>query len=304
MEEKRILWICAAVGIFLSIVIGTALILHPPRKNITTAQTNAKPQQTEQTWVLSPQASGSAFTAQPQNGGTQTQTAEQPAQNAQAILPSDTMLSSATAQVNGTETPNTDNLTTIDIIGASKSPEQQTAQGTREVQGTTGTQSTMQAQPTDSAQPKTASSAPSVPASKPKGAAIHPAPPREPAKSQTAAKPQPKPAATPAKNAQSKPASTPAKPAPTPKAVDRYWVQAAAFTDKTNAETARGILADEKIPAEIFTYQDKKGLTYYRLRVGPYTTESEAEYWNSRIKLIDHFASSQTYVTNSSKAAR
>jgi len=296
MEEKRILWICAAVGIFLSIVIGTALILHPPRKNITTAQTNARPQQTEQTWVLSPQASGSAFTAQPQNGGTQTQTAEQPAQNAQAILPSDAMLSSAAAQVNGTETPNTDtqtdNLTTIDIIGASKSPEQQTAQGTREVQGTTGTQSTMQAQPTDTAQPKTASSAPSVPASKPKGAAIHPAPPREPAKSQTAAKPQPK------------PASAPAKPTATPKAVDRYWVQAAAFTDKTNAETARGILADEKIPAEIFTYQDKKGLTYYRLRVGPYTTESEAEYWNSRIKLIDHFASSQTYVTNSSKAAR
>lgn len=301
MEEKRILWICAAVGIFLSIVIGTALILHPPRKNITTAQTNARPQQTEQTWVLSPQASGSAFTAQPQNGGTQTQTAEQPAQNAQAILPSDAMLSSAAAQVNGTETPNTDtqtdNLTTIDIIGASKSPEQQTAQGTREAQGTTGTQSTMQAQPTDSAQPKTASSAPSAPASKPKGAAVHPAPARDAAKSQTAAKPQSKPAAAPAKTAQAKPAAT-------PKAVDRYWVQAAAFTDKTNAETARGILADEKIPAEIFTYQDKKGLTYYRLRVGPYTTESEAEYWNSRIKLIDHFASSQTYVTNSSKASR
>jgi len=76
------------------------------------------------------------------------------------------------------------------------------------------------------------------------------------------------------------------------------------FTDKENAENARSILANEKIPAEVFTYRDKNGRTFYRLRVGPYTTESEAQYWNSRIKLIEHFSSTQSYVTNSSKPLR
>lgn len=79
----------------------------------------------------------------------------------------------------------------------------------------------------------------------------------------------------------------------------KYWVQAASFTNKKNAEDARGLLTAEKIESEIFTYSSSDGKLYYRVRVGPYSTSSEAEYWKKRIALIEEFAKS--YVTNSSQ---
>ena len=66
------------------------------------------------------------------------------------------------------------------------------------------------------------------------------------------------------------------KTAPT-KLPDQFWVQVASFTGKKNAEEAREALAAAKISSEIFTYKDAKGTVFYRLRVGPYTTKSEAE---------------------------
>ena len=66
------------------------------------------------------------------------------------------------------------------------------------------------------------------------------------------------------------------------------------------AEEARNALSAEKIASEIFTYTDSNGTLFYRVRVGPYTTKSEAEYWQSRIALIDKFSSSKTYITDSS----
>lgn len=77
-----------------------------------------------------------------------------------------------------------------------------------------------------------------------------------------------------------------------------YWVQAASYTSKAHANEARDNLQAEEIPSEVFTYQKSNGITYYRLRVGPYLTESEANYWNKRIQLVDEFAHSESYVTN------
>jgi len=54
----------------------------------------------------------------------------------------------------------------------------------------------------------------------------------------------------------------------------------------------------------VFTYKDSKGNLFYRVRVGPYTTKSEAEYWKNRIEAIDLFAKSGSYITNSSAAKR
>ena len=84
---------------------------------------------------------------------------------------------------------------------------------------------------------------------------------------------------------------------------DQYWVQAASFTSKQNAEIAQQSLIKEKIPAEVFPYTSKKDLIYYRVRVGPYTTKSEAEYWNTLIKTFEIFENTESYVTNSSKSA-
>ena len=94
-----------------------------------------------------------------------------------------------------------------------------------------------------------------------------------------------------AQNAQKKTVSTSAPLA------TKYWVQAASFTNKKSADSARTELDENKIPAEVFTYKDKKDTLFYRVRVGPYTTKSEAEYWKSRIGSLDFFKDTQSYVT-------
>jgi len=80
---------------------------------------------------------------------------------------------------------------------------------------------------------------------------------------------------------------------------DQFWVQVASFTGKKNAEDARAALAEQKIIGEVFTYQDAKGTIYYRLRVGPYKTKSEAEYWHKIIKEVEQFKGTDSYVVNS-----
>lgn len=84
---------------------------------------------------------------------------------------------------------------------------------------------------------------------------------------------------------------------PQVKAITRYWVQVASYSNKKGAENARSILDENKIPSDIFTYTDTKNDLFYRVRIGPYTTKSEAEYWKARIEQIDFFKNSKCYVT-------
>ena len=53
-----------------------------------------------------------------------------------------------------------------------------------------------------------------------------------------------------------------------------------------------------KIPADIFTFEDNKNKLFYRVRIGPYTTKSEAEYWRTRIIQIDEFSKAESFVTS------
>lgn len=78
----------------------------------------------------------------------------------------------------------------------------------------------------------------------------------------------------------------------TPPTVDTlYWVQTASLSSRINAEKAREKLVSYYIKAEIFTKQTSTGLTY-RVRVGPFRNNTEAEYWLKNIKEIDGFGSS------------
>ncbi|MCR4952665.1 MAG: SPOR domain-containing protein [Treponema sp.] len=85
---------------------------------------------------------------------------------------------------------------------------------------------------------------------------------------------------------------------PAQKTIKRFWVQVAAYSNKKTAENARTVLDNNKIPADIFTYQDNKNRLFYRVRVGPYTTKSEAEYWKAKIEKISDFAKAESYVTS------
>lgn len=83
---------------------------------------------------------------------------------------------------------------------------------------------------------------------------------------------------------------------------DRFWVQAASYSAKKNADEARSVLEQKKIQCEVFTFTDAKGTLYYRVRVGPYTTRKEAEYWKKKIDEISLFSKNGSFVTNSSAA--
>ena len=313
MEEKRILWISAAVGIFLLIVIGAAWILYAPHKNADSASALTQ-EQNENTWILTPQASGSAVAEIPSREASDTdrEVPAHPAGTAPTVLPSDAAASNApsgsmntvqsndlTIISNNTTVLTKDGVTTIDLTASGRAPEQQVIEAPAGSQNAPDVKTVVPAQSGNETRAAETTQTPNV---KPAATGAQRAQSTQtqknapPAKKAAAAKP----ANTAAKNT-GKPKAAAAKTASVP---DRFWVQAASFTDKENAENARSILASEKIPAEVFTYRDKSGKTFYRLRVGPYTTESEAQYWNSRIKLIEHFSSAQSYVTNSSKPLR
>jgi DedD protein len=86
------------------------------------------------------------------------------------------------------------------------------------------------------------------------------------------------------------------KPAPKaqPKTYDDYWVQTGSFSAMSRAEGVKETLAQKGINA-IIENRDLEGATYFRVRIGPYTSQNEADYWLSLIKSIDGFEGSQVW---------
>ena len=120
-----------------------------------------------------------------------------------------------------------------------------------------------------------------------------------------ASAPRPAAAATPAQSAEKPaaqtkpaPAAKPATPAAATKARNDYWVQTGAFTAMVRAENAKETLASKGITS-IIENRQLEGQTWYRVRLGPYTSETEANYWLALVKSIDGFAESQIRQTPS-----
>jgi DedD protein len=117
--------------------------------------------------------------------------------------------------------------------------------------------------------------------------------------SQSAAKPAAKPVSA-VSNTTAKPVSTTAKPvAKTVKSVpvkNDYWVQTGAFTAKIRAEGAKEKLASKGITS-IIENRLIDGKNWYRVRLGPYTSENEAKYWLALVQSIDGFGDSQVRQT-------
>jgi len=118
--------------------------------------------------------------------------------------------------------------------------------------------------------------------------AVKPAASQPAAAKPVAAKPADKPVAD--KSAAEKPKSS--------KTYDssNFWIQTGAFTSIKYAEGAKDHLESRGIKSII---EDPviNGKTWYRVRVGPYTTRDEANYWLALVKSIDGFAASQVWET-------
>jgi len=104
-------------------------------------------------------------------------------------------------------------------------------------------------------------------------------------------------AATPAPAA-AQPASTTAAASRTTstKTVNDYWIQTGAYSAIVRAEDVKELLASKGLISIIET-RIVEGRNLYRVRLGPYTSENEANYWLALVKSIDGFSESQVRQT-------
>ena len=234
MEQKRILWFVAAVGIILVIIIGAGLIFYPLTKKDPVISTDTQ----NNTW-MNPVQHHEETPASPFPTDAET--------NVQEItsVTDDTNLYS-------------DNVTTIDLNKLAAPTDFTT------VRSDTAPVSEKKETPAE----KPVTSSKPVTTTKPAASA---------AKTETA----------PAKKAAAeKPAAK--------TTVTEYWVQTGAFSNREYAENAQDSIAAYKIDSEIFT-KEVSGKTWYRVRMGPYKTRTEADYWMTVIKSDPIFADS--YIT-------
>ncbi|MBQ7159890.1 MAG: SPOR domain-containing protein [Treponema sp.] len=292
MEQKRTLWIIAASGVFLLVVVGAALILYSPSLHNNQAQQAAfnpadgwtTPAYTTTTYPSEIPATGTTDAFAQNNINVPDFSGDSPAPASPFDLPA---VAQSEVPANSIKTDNltvySDNTTvygsgttTIDLNTLKSTPATNVA--TKPANETT----TKQIASTNTAKSE---AAPRYTYEEPKKAPVAKAAPAKTTAKSTAS-------AAPAKKAVA-----------TAKVPDRFWVQAASYATKKNADDARATLENNKIPSEVFTYTDSKGKVFYRVRIGPYTTSSEAEYWKTQVAKIDQFADVQSYIVNSSAKA-
>ncbi|MBO5729616.1 MAG: SPOR domain-containing protein [Treponema sp.] len=249
MEQKKILWIIASVGVFLLVVMGAALIINRPTQGVEPSL--ASLQSNNDTWVMPPiseppvHATDAFQTEGEFVDGVVTDTTVQ-----------DSTVGSMTTYSDNTNVSDKTESTTIDLNSLKEGVPKSSVTATNQAgAAAVASRTTISAK------------APASEATKPISGT-------------------------------SKSAATKSSTSSSNKSQDQYWVQVASVTNKNNAENARAALAANKIESEIFTHKADDGRLYYRLRVGPYTTKTEAEYWKGRIALIDEFSSIDSFITN------
>jgi DedD protein len=101
---------------------------------------------------------------------------------------------------------------------------------------------------------------------------------------------------------QAPPAAPPRAAAPKAAAVpeqkprDNFWVQTGSFSTVARAEGVKDTLASKGITS-LIENRDVEGKTFFRVRVGPYTSKNEADYWLALIKSIHGFEESLVFKT-------
>ena len=307
MEQKRTLWIIAAVGVFLLVVLGAALILYSPtaRANQTIASYQSG-KNTDSGWISLAQPEERTAPAQiyqnvPENSFASAETKSQELKPAAAEEAKPSLTEPAITHVgeltvyadkvtfNGKEasieTPQTviNNTTTIDLNATIAEPK--TA-----VKPQVAVKQQERKPEVKSVQaPSSAVTAKSN---------VKPAETKQTVAKQTTSKSNNVTVNTSVKTTAPKTASVSVKTTPKANELTQYWVQVVSLTSRKNADQAREVLGENKIPADVFTYTDSKNQLFYRVRVGPYTTKTEAEYWQTRIAKIDSFKNSQSYVAS------
>ena len=284
MEKRKLLLIAISVGIFLIIAIGAALLIFSPKNTAITAEITGKTE-----------GNGSVNSVyQPASPGSDN------SDYTRSLPP--------TPDGNNGISGSGRNVTVDavemvrkpgDVPGLRDLPEGTAAQGSDYYVNGSGRYNSGQSaetvisvpKPSTAAVPDTPATGRAAPAAQ-RPAAVAATSSSSGSSSGSASKPNP--AATNPKPA----ASTQNKAPVQTKVYDDFWVQTGAFSTIATAETVKESLATKGITS-IIENRDVEGRTVYRVRVGPYTSKNEADYWLSLIKTIGGFEESQIRQTQS-----
>lgn len=280
MEQKRTLWIVAAVGVFLLVVLGAALILYTPQsKQATIANSRVTNNSTASNgWIsLAPSAPIQTST----NPDEKVDEESSVLSDKEIPNPAKTELRTEEVNIYAENANVYSEKTELNKLGENATVKAETSEKPTTIVLT---------EPEKTAEAKT--SKPEV--SKPRSNVAVKNSVSE--KQKAPAKPEHKNTAKTAKTEQNK--SVSAKPSVKEPEIVQYWVQVTALTSRKSADEARNKLDENQITADVFTYTDNKKRLFYRVRVGPYTTKSEAEYWRTKISKIDSFQNSSSYITS------
>lgn len=280
MEQKRTLWIVAAVGVFLLVVLGAALILYTPQsKQATIANSRVTNSSTASNgWIsLAPSAPLQTST----NPDEKVDEESSVLSDKEIPNPAKTELRTEEVNIYAENANVYSEKTDLNKLGENATVKAETSEKPTTIVLT---------EPEKTAEAKT--SKPEV--SKPRSNVAVKNSVSE--KQKAPAKPEHKNTAKTAKTEQNK--SVSAKPSVKEPEIVQYWVQVSALTSRKSADEARNKLGENQITADVFTYTDNKKQLFYRVRVGPYTTKSEAEYWRTKISKIDSFQNSSSYITS------
>lgn len=280
MEQKRTLWIVAAVGVFLLVVLGAALILYTPQsKQATIANSRVTNSSTASNgWIsLAPSAPLQTST----NPDEKVDEESSVLSDKEIPNPAKTELRTEEVNIYAENANVYSEKTELNKLGENATVKAETSEKPTTIVLT---------EPEKTAEAKT--SKPEVSKTRSNVAVKN----SVSEKQKTPAKPEHKNTAKAAKTEQNK--SVSAKTSVKEPEIVQYWVQVTALTSRKSADEARNKLGENQITADVFTYTDNKKQLFYRVRVGPYTTKSEAEYWRTKISKIDSFQNSSSYITS------
>ena len=111
-------------------------------------------------------------------------------------------------------------------------------------------------------------------------------------------KPAPSIPAAPAARPQTSAPATKTEPRTKTVTVKEYSIQVGAFSSRDRVEELNEVLKEKGLAGHIF-YADGPGL--YRLRIGPYTNQAEAEKFLGWVRSIDGFQDSMIFERNATR---
>jgi len=286
MEKKKLLLVAISVGVFLTIVIGAAILVFSPKASGASAPGGSVSIGSQPLYGNRAPIETAALTPEePIAAATGTST-EAPADTRSGPASVDAADIIRSGDMQGIQTPP---LATA--IPASAIPANAVQETTIYINGVRLPETYRIESRDDDGNARITINLPQTePAAKPAAPPATAAKPVTPPAQPTATAKAPAQPAKPAANA--KPAAQPAKPAAQTKTYTDYWVQTGAFSAKANADGVKEKLSARGITS-IIENRVVNGKTVFQVRVGPYTSESEAKYWLALVQSIDGFAESQ-----------